>query len=106
MWEILGISPTVDIKEIKAAYAKLAKQYNPEEKPEEFKRIFEAYKAACRYAKSMEKNFPRTERKQHGGNEAELTILSKYLKITGKDEKKDTADGSSEQGYDFSNVDS
>ncbi len=28
MWNILGIEPTKDIKTIKAAYAKLAKQYN------------------------------------------------------------------------------
>jgi len=42
MWNILGIEPTKDIKTIKAAYAKLAKQYNPEEHPEEFKRIFDA----------------------------------------------------------------
>ena len=46
MWNILGIEPTKDIREIKRAYARLAKQYNPEEHPEEFKRIFDAYKSA------------------------------------------------------------
>lgn len=50
-WEILGIEPTTDIKKIKTAYAALAKKYNPEEHPEEFKRIYSAYKAACAYAK-------------------------------------------------------
>ena len=45
MWNILGIEPTKDIREIKRAYARLAKQYNPEEHPEEFKRIFDAYKS-------------------------------------------------------------
>lgn len=50
-WEILGIEPTSDIKKIKAAYAGLAKKYNPEEHPEEFKRVYSAYKAACAYAK-------------------------------------------------------
>ena len=30
-WEILGIEPTSDKKTIKRAYAKLLKQYHPEE---------------------------------------------------------------------------
>ena len=51
MWNILGIAPTSDVKEIKRAYAKLAKQYNPEEHPDEFRMIFDAYKRACDYAK-------------------------------------------------------
>ena len=51
MWHILGIKPTTNLKEIKSAYAKLAKQYNPEENPEEFQKIFNAYKFACSYAK-------------------------------------------------------
>ena len=38
-WEILGIEPTKDKKEIKKAYARLLKQYHPEENPEEFKQI-------------------------------------------------------------------
>ena len=42
-WEILGIEPTSDKKEIKRAYAKLLKQYHPEENPEEFKQIQDAY---------------------------------------------------------------
>lgn len=42
-WQILGIEPTSDKKEIKKAYAKLLKQYHPEENPEEFKQIQEAY---------------------------------------------------------------
>ena len=53
MWEILGIEPTTDIREIKRAYAHLAKQYNPEEHPEEFKRIFDAYKCASALARSV-----------------------------------------------------
>ncbi|WP_419008237.1 J domain-containing protein [Holdemanella porci] len=36
-WEILGIEPTKDKKEIKKAYARLLKQYHPEVNPEEFK---------------------------------------------------------------------
>lgn len=42
-WKVLGIEPTSDKKEIKKAYARLLKQYHPEENPEEFKQIQEAY---------------------------------------------------------------
>lgn len=42
-WEILGIEPTSDKKTIKRAYAKLLKQYHPEENPEKFKQIQAAY---------------------------------------------------------------
>lgn len=42
-WEILGIEPTSDKKAIKRAYAKLLKQYHPEENPEKFKQIQAAY---------------------------------------------------------------
>lgn len=42
-WEVLGIEPTKDKKEIKKAYARLLKQYHPEENPEKFKQIQAAY---------------------------------------------------------------
>lgn len=42
-WEVLGIEPTSDKNEIKKAYARLLKQYHPEENPEEFKQIQAAY---------------------------------------------------------------
>ena len=42
-WEVLGIESTKDKKEIKKAYARLLKQYHPEENPEEFKQIQAAY---------------------------------------------------------------
>lgn len=42
-WDVLGIEPTQDKKEIKKAYARLLKQYHPEENPEEFIQIQTAY---------------------------------------------------------------
>lgn len=50
IWEILGIEPTKDKKTIKRAYAAQTKVVHPEEKPEEFKRLHEAYQAALKYA--------------------------------------------------------
>lgn len=49
-YEILGIEKTADRKTIKRAYAKLVKQYHPEEQPEEWKRIHDAYEYAMKSA--------------------------------------------------------
>lgn len=50
-WTILQIEPTKDLKEIKHAYAVLTKQYHPEDDPEKFEEIQEAYQKAVAYAK-------------------------------------------------------
>lgn len=49
-YEILGIDRDADTKTIKKAYAKLVKQYHPEEHPEEWKRIHDAYEQAMQIA--------------------------------------------------------
>lgn len=46
IWEVLGIEPTSDKKIIKKAYAKKVKTCHPEEHPEEFKLLYDAYQAA------------------------------------------------------------
>lgn len=51
-WEILEIGPTTDISVIKRAYAVLAKKYHPEQYPEEFLNLRNAYEAAMDYAAS------------------------------------------------------
>ena len=51
IWEWLDIPPSTDIAEIKSAYARQAKIYHPEEHPEEFKALQNAYKTALRIAK-------------------------------------------------------
>ena len=53
-WEVLGIEPTQNKKEIKKAYAKLLKQYHPEENPEEFKQIQEAYQQCLHSEQDIE----------------------------------------------------
>ena len=55
-WNILGIDPTDNIKEIKKAYASKAKEYHPEECPEEFERLHSSYKEALAFAKSAGKS--------------------------------------------------
>ncbi len=51
IWELLDIAPTTDKKAIRRAYAARSKVFHPEEKPEEFRQLYEAYQAALTYAK-------------------------------------------------------
>lgn len=46
IWAVLGIEPTTDKRKIKKAYAEAVKTCHPEERPEEFKQLYEAYQAA------------------------------------------------------------
>lgn len=49
-WEVLGIAPTKDKREIKKAYAKKAKTVHPEENQDEFINLRNAYEAAMNFA--------------------------------------------------------
>ena len=51
-FDILGISSSSDKKAIKHAYAKLLKKYNPEDDPEGYQKLREAYDNALKYEKS------------------------------------------------------
>ena len=51
IWDILGIEPTNNVKEIRKRYAELVKEYHPEEHPEEYQQILEAYQLAMAYAR-------------------------------------------------------
>ncbi len=53
IWEILGITPTNDKKKIQQAYAEKVKIYHPEDHPEEFLELQEAYREASRYARNI-----------------------------------------------------
>lgn len=48
VWKVLGIEPTTDKKKIKKAYAETVKGCHPEEHPEEFKKVYEAYQMALK----------------------------------------------------------
>ena len=47
-WEILGIKPTKDRNAIKEAYMEKLNIYHPEDDPEGFQRLREAYEIALR----------------------------------------------------------
>ena len=54
-YRILGIEPGSDINEVKKAYASLIKQYHPEENPDEWKKIHDAYTLLCKFLKVIPK---------------------------------------------------
>ena len=93
IWKVLGIEPTTDIKKIKAAYSRLAKQYNPEEHPDEFREIFVAYKAACAYAKSASESEALNENSE---------LFSSYT--SGYYEQTEESSDLTEEPYDFNCV--
>jgi len=49
IWEVLGIEPTTNKREIKKAYAKMLEKYHPEEEPGRFEAINRAYELALFY---------------------------------------------------------
>lgn len=79
MWDILGIELTTDIRTIKSAYAKQAKLYNPEEYPEEFKQIHNAYKNAIAYARN--KNAYENDRSEENAGDSSISA-DKALETT------------------------
>ena len=96
-FHVLQLEPTKDRRAIKKAYANLVKQYHPEEHPEKWQEIHEAYKIAEQYvAKSVEN--PRVERPEFseaapfsGKGEtkifSERPIFSEETLFSGKDER-------------------
>ena len=50
LWTVLGLEATKDVSAIKRAYAERAKTCHPEEDPEGFMKLRQAYQAALAYA--------------------------------------------------------
>lgn len=66
-WDILEISKTDDLDVIKKAYAKRLAENHPEENPQKFQEIQQAYQAAVSYAKRANKGrtvLPKQNRKE------------------------------------------
>lgn len=54
IWDVLRIEETTDKRVIKKAYAARSREVHPEEKPQEFQALHQAYQTALRYASSKE----------------------------------------------------
>lgn len=53
IWAILGIGPTTDTRIIRSAYAEKCRMYHPEEHPEAFQRLNDAYRIALDSARRV-----------------------------------------------------
>lgn len=67
IWEILNTAPTTNKKQIRKAYAARSREVHPEEKPEEFQILYEAYQEALLYAEETGKKEPKTAKKKTAG---------------------------------------
>ncbi len=56
IWDVLQIEPTTDRKKIRRAYAAGSRMVHPEEKPDEFRVLYDAYQAALKYAAECEES--------------------------------------------------
>ena len=107
VWPILGIDRTKDRLEIKRAYSALAKKTHPEEDPEGFKKLHDAYKGALVYASIPETVKEKTEEQedelQEDPKDEEIFEFPSASLINDEEEKKEeTADV---PDFDFSFVD-
>lgn len=78
IWRVLGLEPTRDVAAIRRAYAKAARQYHPEEQPEEFQRVHTAYEQALAYARTTPRATP------HPAAETSAPPEKKYDKLSNK----------------------
>ena len=70
IWETLGIEPTTDVKLIRRRYAELVRLYHPEDQPEIYQEIVEAYQKALTYARSRKTRLENSLRKASDSQKA------------------------------------
>lgn len=58
IWEVLGIQPTADKKAIRHAYARKCRECHPEDHPEDFRRLHQAYEQALASADPKKESCP------------------------------------------------
>ncbi|WP_162011884.1 J domain-containing protein [Streptococcus sp. S784/96/1] len=92
IWDVLGIGQTTNQEQIKVAFAEKLKQYHPEDDPEGFKALQQAYKKAMAEAKGSRNRSTRQQR-QSEQFEEQRTVWETY-----EETKPETA-------YDFSGLD-
>lgn len=76
IWECLGIEPTTDIAEIKKAFAIKSKNCHPEEHPQEFQELQQAYRSAVEYARMMKKREQTSQQTESTAEQAELIMAA------------------------------
>ena len=105
-WEILGMEPTHDVKLIRRRYAELVRLYHPEDQPEIYQQIVEAYQSALREARSnstrQETVGSEASSSQHFNNQEEKMVASPLNFETSSKESASKDANASIQLLDFS----
>lgn len=78
-WSILKIDPTNNISEIKKAYAKQLRLHHPEDDPEGYQKLREAYESALKYVKSEQE--PLKSIKKENSEVCEDDVLKPQLQV-------------------------
>lgn len=96
VWEILGIDPTHEVSAIKKAYAAKLKIHHPEDDPDGYQRLREAYDQATKLAKRQQKQTSRAteepeafaglEMEQEDGTETEDITLDEEAGLYDEDD--------------------
>lgn len=100
---VLGLRADATRDEIKQAYAELSKKYHPEEYPEEFQQIHEAYRVLSRIARQNPKQQIRTEERQNQEPQAEEKERQYHFRNQESQEDEKEAE-EEETEFDFQNV--
>ena len=108
-WEILGIELTHDVKIIRKRYSELVKLYHPEDQPEIYQQIVEAYQSALREARSNRTSQESSEsdaistqqfseKEEEATNSATSSLDFESLESVEKTKQVDTAQPSLDSG--------
>lgn len=102
IWSLLGIEPTRDLAKIKAAYAAQVKVHHPEDDPEGFKRLRDAYKIATAMAKSgkPEPQLPGEEYTEAQGQQG-FDFANNQQKAQGPPQQEDMPEMAEGEGVNF-----
>lgn len=98
-WEILGIEPTTDKSVIKRAYASVAKKYHPEQYPEEFLNLRNAYESAMDYASGGSGGFIVRSESQNAISVPQKTNAEEIYQAEQAEEINEKGQEISESGY-------
>ncbi len=101
VWYMLGIEPNSDADTIRKAYAQKVRQFHPEEHPQEFQRLNEAYRKALALASSPQRRPPVDERPIMGGPSFKAPEAPVVFNFPQENMPDNDAGKNEENGFDF-----
>ncbi len=113
-YEILGVTDDSSEKEIKSAFTRLSKDYHPEENPEQYRMIYEAYRIAIKQSRNNRNKKTEYEYKKSYENDNSHNTFTdesddeefSFDNISAKEDSKlsKTDDASKEEKFDFKSL--